>query len=102
MWAKSSALQERVKRPEAFKAAAQDFFIRQSLFRPSFENAIDSDAFGPLKFFVFQVGVVNHFADFADRSVSDRETIDQRFELAIVADMRVLAIHHVARYGLRN
>src|ERR1700720_835313 len=93
--ASSSPLQERVKCVEAFKSAAQDFFVRKPLFGAAFQNAIDSDAFRPLEFVIFQIGIVNHLADFLDRFVSNHESLRQRFKSAVLAHVRKLGIEHV-------
>jgi hypothetical protein len=45
-------LQKGVQRVEAFEATPQYFFVRQSLPCPAFENAIDANAFVPLKLIV--------------------------------------------------
>ena len=59
----SSALQKRVERIEAFKAASQNFLVRQSFFRPTFEDTINSDRLDALKSRVVQVRVVDHLSN---------------------------------------
>src|ERR1041385_104363 len=101
MFVKSSPLQKGVERVEALEAAAQNFFIGQSLFSPSLEDAIDPYRFRPLKFFVLEVRVVNHLRDFPHCFVANRETIGERFECAIIANVREFCIHHVERNRFR-
>src|SRR3954463_5299987 len=100
--ATSSPLQERVKRVEAFEAAPQDFFVRQPFFSPAFQDPIDANAFRPLEFFVLQVGVMNHLADFPNAFVADRKTPGEGLERAILAGVRELGVEHVERNGGRS
>src|SRR5262249_33499931 len=74
--ARSSALQKGVQRVEAFEAAPQNFFVRQSFPSPAFENAIDANAFVPLKLIVIQISIVDHLANLRDDFVRDRKTPD--------------------------
>src|SRR3954447_19375104 len=97
--ATSSPLQEGVKRVEAFEAAPQDFFIRQPFFSPAFQDPIDPNAFRPPEFFVLQVGVMNHLADFPDGFVVDAKTPRKSLERAILAGVRELGVEHVERNG---
>src|SRR5881394_3822748 len=100
--ANSSALQKGVERVEAFKAAAQNFFIRHSFFRPSLKDAIESDAFGLLKFFVLEVGVMDHLADFPDGFVADGKAFCECLVGAVFVHVRKLGIEHVERNRFRS
>src|SRR5437773_5746383 len=98
----SSALQECVKRVEAFEATPQNFFIRQALLRPTFEHAINSYRFNPLKSGVIQIRVVDHLPYLRYCFVRDRKTPDERLESAVVAMVRELGIKHVERDRARD
>ena len=76
-------------------SALQDFFVRKSLFRATFQDTIDSNTFGPLKLVVLQIGIVNHLADFLNRFVSNHEPFRERFKITVAADMRKLDVKHV-------
>src|SRR5262249_55089290 len=93
----SSSLQKCVKRIEAFETTPQNFFIGQSLLRPTLEDAIDSNAFAPLKFIVIEISIVNHFCDLLGSFVLDPESPDQRFKGAVVSIVREIAVQHVER-----
>src|SRR5947207_15185503 len=76
--ASSSPLQERVKCVETFKTPPHYLFVRKTVFGATFQDAINSDAFRALEFVVFQIGIVNHFAEFLDRFVSNHERSEER------------------------
>src|SRR5947207_5674340 len=99
---KSSALQKRVERVAAFEAAPQNFVVRQPFFSPSFKDAIDPNAFRPLKFFVLEIGIVNHLRDFPDSLIADPEALRERLEGAVVADVGKLGIEHVEGNRVRS
>ena len=65
-----------MKRIEAFEATPQNFFIGQSLLRPTLEDAIDSNAFVPLKFIVIEISIVNHLCDLPGSLVLNPESPD--------------------------
>src|SRR2546421_8608919 len=94
----SPALQKRIERIEALKTATQNFIIRQSFFCPTLEDAINADAFQALKLVVLQIGIVNHLADLLSRFVSNCESLPERFESAILVDMRKFGVEHVERH----
>jgi hypothetical protein len=70
-------LKEYVERVETFETASQDFFIGQPLLRPTLENAIDANAFLPLKFVVIEISIVNHFCDLPDSFVLNSEVVQR-------------------------
>src|SRR4029453_3108645 len=98
----SSPLQKCIKRVEAFEPATQDFFVWQALFAPTFEHAINPHRFPPLKSGVVQIGVVNHLADFRNRSIRNGEAFRQRFKRAVVPVVREFSVEHVEWDGVRN
>src|SRR5437773_1466256 len=98
----SSALQECVKRVEALEATPQNFFVRQALLRPTFEHAINSYRFNPLKSGVIQIRVVDHLPNLRYHFIRDRKTPGERLESAIVAMVRELGIKHVKRDRARH
>jgi hypothetical protein len=77
------------------KSAPQDLLVGNVFSAPTFENPIDTDAFGPLKLVVAQIGIVNHFRDFAGSFVLNSKSPDQRFERAIIPIVREIALQHV-------
>ena len=84
----SSALHKRVQRIETLETAPQDFLVRQILFGATFQNTIYADAFDTMKLIVFQIGIVNHFADLLDCLVPNDELLGERFKGAIIANLR--------------
>jgi hypothetical protein len=81
---------------------SENLVVRHAAFRPAFENAIEPEAFGPLKFFVFEIGVVHHFADFAKRLVFDSESREQGFEGAGLAMVREFAVRIIEGEGVQD
>jgi hypothetical protein len=67
------------------ETAPEYLLVGSAFSAPAFENAIDTDAFGPLKLVVAQICIVNHFREFADSFVLNAKSPDQRFERAIVS-----------------
>jgi len=55
-----------------------------------------------LKLAVFQIGIVNHLADFLRGSVINSKTLEQRFERAVVAMMRKFHVGHVKGSAFAN
>src|SRR5260370_33127197 len=98
----SSLLQECVESIKAFKAATEDFFVGQSLLRPTLQDAIDSHTFDALKSRVIQIGVMNHFADFRDGFIGDGKTLRERLKRAAIAVVRKCRVQHVERNRLRD
>src|SRR5262249_49530896 len=86
---------KRIQRVKALKPAPEDLLVGNVFSAPAFENAIDTDAFGPLKLVIAQICIVNHFRDFADSFVLNSKSPDQRFKRAIVPIMREIALQHV-------
>src|SRR5713101_4083549 len=84
-----------VERVEAFEAAPQDFFIRQTFLCPAFENTIDSHRFDALKSRVVQVGVVNHFTHLRNGLIRDGKAFGKRLKCAAIAVMRKFRVQHV-------
>src|SRR6266446_9812883 len=93
----SYPMQKCVERVEALPASPQNLLVGQSFSRPAFEDSIKPDALGPFKFFIVEIGVVNHLADFLHSLVPEVETFHERFEGAIVSAMRKITVKHVER-----
>ena len=46
-----------IERIEALATTRQEFFVTQTVLGPAFQHPVNADAFGRLKFPVFQVGI---------------------------------------------
>jgi hypothetical protein len=79
------------------ESAPQGLLIGNSLPAPTFENAVDPNAFDPLKPLVVEIGIVNHFADRLDDFVPNAEALNQSLKSAIVAPMCEIGVEHVER-----
>ena len=84
------------------QTAPQNFLIRNSFPRPTFEHAIDPDAFRALEFVIIKIRIVNHFPDLADDPVLNPEVLNQCFERAIVTAMRKIGVSPSGRAASRR
>jgi hypothetical protein len=46
---------------EALKASHQDFFVRDALFGPTFQDLRNAESFYSMKLLIFQISIVNNF-----------------------------------------
>src|ERR1700720_749685 len=72
---RSYSAQKRVECVKALPTTAQNFLVRKTFPGPSFEDAIDSNAFSALEFVVVQIGIVNHFSDLLRGFVPNLKTL---------------------------
>jgi hypothetical protein len=85
----------RVKTVEPFEAFGETFLISQSLFGPAFEDLVNAESFDAAKFVVFYIGIVNKLGQSLDRSITNTEPLDERFESAAVPMVTELHFEHV-------
>src|SRR5438046_4454153 len=88
-----------MKRVKALEPAPQNFLIGNSLPRPTFKHAINSDALCALEFVVIEIRIVNHLAHLAEHLVLDPKSFQKRFECAVVTLMRKISLEHVERHN---
>src|SRR5688500_3490593 len=86
---------------ETFSSFGQQFFIAHALPGPAVEQSVDPNALDSLKLSILEVRIVDHFCHPVHGGVIDAESLDQRFESAVVAVMREFHSHHVERNGGR-
>src|SRR5438477_13077456 len=96
----TSFFQLLIKTLKTFAATLQKFLVAQSTSGPALEHLVDANTFGPLKLPVFQVSVVNHFGDFPHGPIGNSESLDQRFESAVIAMMREFHVGHIEGQSL--
>jgi hypothetical protein len=68
-----------VKGIKTFEAFGEDLLIGQTLLGPTFEDLFNSEAFDPVKLFVFQIRVMNKLRDSQNRAISNSESFDSIF-----------------------
>jgi hypothetical protein len=91
-----------VKGIKTFEALGEDLLIGQTLLCPTFEDLFNSEAFDSMKFFIFQIGVMNQLGDSQNRAIPNGESFDKSFESTRVGVMAELNFKHVIRDGVRS
>src|SRR5437879_2441480 len=69
-----------IKSLETLRSLRKNFVVAKAHLCPPLENGIQPDTFHAMKFFIFQIGVVNHFRDLVNRLVRNPEPFHERFK----------------------